>query len=129
MLLLALCVGTACKIGREDNDGPQGDTLSEGESLGTFDRLPGGTAVPVDVRTLLALECTNDRLVLRTNLESLTASMPCERMLPASFTERFIGQPVSIRYENERLKVDNPVVGSIELPADEPQVTTNDATP
>lgn len=128
-LIVVMLGGTACKIGREKQARPEQDRLTEGESLGSIDRLPGGTAVVSEVRTLLTMECTNERLTVRTNLEQLTAALPCDRMLPAAVIEQFIGKPVAIRYENERLKVANDTVGTIELPASEPEVVATNATP
>ncbi|HEY8172995.1 MAG TPA: hypothetical protein VIH21_07895 [Dehalococcoidia bacterium] len=133
---LSICVAvvlvlsmSACKIGRDKNEGSTPETLGEGQSLGKIDRLPGGTPVATDVRTLLTLECATDTLVLRTNIEALTAAMPCDRMLPSAVIEQFLGKPVAITYENARLKVANETVGTIELPSDEPRITAIDATP
>jgi hypothetical protein len=129
LIVAMLLASTGCKIGREKQAEPTQDRLTEGESLGSIDRLPGGTPVATDVRTLLSAECANERLTLRTNVEQLRASLPCERMLPASIVDQFIGKPVAIRYEDERLKVSNDAVGVMELPSSEPEVEATDAAP
>jgi len=129
LAIITVLASSACKIGREKTPAQAPDVLQEGESLGSIERLPGGTPVSTDVRTLLAVECTNETLVVRTNAESLSAAMPCDRMLPAAIVDQFIGKTVAIKYEGERLKITNESVGGMELPSKEPRIVPADATP
>lgn len=119
----------ACSSGGGSGDKTPDGALEDGATLGRIDRLPGGTPVPTDVRTLLTIECQSEQLIVRTNLEQITAKMPCDRLLPGPIIERFLGQPVAITYDDSRLKIENPGAGSIELPAEDAIRTERDATP
>jgi len=127
--LLVLCavafIGAgACKIGRDKSNDPpaNGDVLESGDSLGEIERLPGGTPVATDVRTLLSADCVDGTLTLRTSQEQITAPMDCGQMFPDTIVVRFIGQPVAIRAENDRLIVENETAGTMNFPAAEPRV-------
>lgn len=110
-LVLAGCSG--------DDDTPNGSPRAD-VTLGAITRLPGGTPVPLDTRTLESLTCNVDTLTLRTDRETLTAPMTCDRMLPEAITSRFIGKRVAIRYERERLIIESATEGSMELPSGAP---------
>jgi len=131
-LLIALIVtASACKIGRDTSDnGDDADArLESGESLGSIERLPGGTPVPTDVRTLLSARCDNGVLVLRTNQEEITSPMDCGQMLPEGVVSRFIGQPVAIRAQDGRLVIENATAGTMDFPAAEPRLSEIDGAP
>jgi hypothetical protein len=116
-----ILAGTACKLGRDDDGGAANeDQLESGESLGSIDRLPGGTPVSTDVRTLMSARCENGMLVLRTNREEITSPMECGQMLPESVVARFISQPVAIRAEDGRVIVESATQGTMSFPAPEP---------
>lgn len=128
-----LAASAACDDGTDNGvsgDGTPGvERLTDGESLGSIDRLPGGTAVATETRTLLTLFCEGETVIVRTSAETLTATMPCDRMLPASVLEGFIGTEVAISYDESRLIIATESAGSLELPANEPVIGAPDATP
>lgn len=129
-LVLSLCLG-GCKIGRDtsNDDVPDDAVLASGESLGSIERLPGGTPVPTDVRTFLSAQCADGTLVLRTNQEEIASPMDCSQMLPEGVLARFIGQPVAIRAQDGRLVVENASAGTMDFPAPEPRVSEIDVAP
>lgn len=131
-LLVAIsALAAGCKFGRDNSgDGSgEGARLESGESLGAIDRLPGGTPVPQDVRTLLSAQCDNGVLVLRTNEEEIASPMDCVQMLPEGVVARFIGQPVAIRAQDGRLIVESATAGTMDFPAAEPRVREIDGAP
>lgn len=125
LLLAAAMLGAgACKIGRDKSDDApaNGDVLQSGESLGEIERLPGGTPVSTDVRTLLSADCTDGTLTLRTSQEQITSPMDCGQMFPDAVVVRFVGQPVAIRAQDGRLIVENEASGTLNFPAAEPRI-------
>lgn len=125
LLVLVMFGLLGCKIGRDKSDDPpsgSGEALESGESLGEIQRLPGGTPVATDVRTLLAATCADGRLTLRTSLEELTANMDCGQMLPASIVDQFVGQPVVVRADEGRIIVENATAGTMNFPASDARV-------
>lgn len=128
LLLLAAACASSSDAPTASSERP----LEEGQTLGRIDRLPGGTAVPVDVRTMLGAECEDGVLTFRSNLETILADMNCDQMLPLSITERFFGKPVAITYRENRLIVENDVTGTLEFPVSNARVAAAlgaDATP
>lgn len=125
-LLLVVMFGLlGCKIGRDKSDDAppgSGEALESGESLGGIERLPGGTPVATDVRTLLAATCADGRLTLRTSLEEVTAKMDCGQMLPPSIVDQFVGQPVVVRADKGRIIVENATAGTMNFPASDARV-------
>ena len=89
--------------------------LGDGESLGKIERLAGGTAVTSNVRTLLTLACQNGQLILRTNQEAISGEMDCSKQIPQAALDRFLAQPVVITYNGERLRLENPSAGTLNL--------------
>lgn len=127
LLLAAMC---AFAIACSDDDGGGGGTSDDptrppgiDAPLGGITRLPGGTAVPVDLRVLTSIECANETLTLVTDRETLAAAMSCDRMFPDAITSRFIGKEVAIRYEDGRLIIENADEGTLELPSERPSIT------
>jgi hypothetical protein len=118
-----IVAGAACKLGRDgDGGGADEGQLESGESLGSIDRLPGGTPVSIDVRTLMSARCENGTLILRTNREEITSPMDCGQMLPESIVARFISEPVAIRAQDGRLVVESATKGTLDFPAAEPRI-------
>ena len=124
-----LLLGAGCSLGRDPEPAAPGNQLADGDTLGKIERLPGGTAVPTDVRTLLDVSCTTDILSLRTNRELVTGEMPCDRLLPESIIQRFLGQPVAVRYDDGRIIVENETAGTMELPVESPRLQVSNAAP
>jgi len=133
VLGLAMCAiavaGVACKTGRDKSGGPEPGVLGDGTTLGEIERLPGGTPVSQDVRTLLTLECVNNVVTLRTSAEQITFGMGCEQMLPEATIAGFIGQPVVIGVKDGRLSITNPTAGTMDFPADKPRVAATERAP
>jgi hypothetical protein len=130
-LLVVLTAG--CDDGGGDGgDGSTDDpaAFEVGETVGRIDRFAGGTAVPSDPRTLVALTCEGGRLRAETDVETVTGEMDCDRMLDAAIIANFVGQPVAIRYaEGGRLIIESLRAGTIELPVSDPRLESDDATP
>ncbi len=131
LVIATLAAASAgCSLGRDDDDDPpNGDAFGDGGSLGSIDRLPGGTPVATNVRTLLGVSCTGETLQIRTNLEAITATMECDRMFPAAVIDNFVSKPVAITYNDERLIVESADEGTLEFPAKDPTVAETNATP
>lgn len=131
LLLATLAFALAgCSFTHDDkNDAPPGSTFGDDGSLGSIERLPGGTPVATNVRTLLGVSCIDDTLQIRTNLEAITATMECERMFPAAVIDNFVSKPVAITYRGERLFIESTDEGSLEFPAKDPTVVATNATP
>lgn len=125
LLPLALICALAIACSDDDGAGNGGPTEAPGidQPIGGITRLPGGTAIPSDLRTLASLGCADETLTLVTERETLTAAMPCDRMLPESITARFVGKEVAIRYDDDRLIVESTTEGTMEFPSDRPAVT------
>lgn len=131
LLLAAMCAATcAFAIACSGDDGGGANTGGDptrppgiDAPLGGITRLPGGTAVPVDLRVLTSIKCANDTLTIVTDRETLIAAMSCDRMFPDAITSRFIGKEVAIRYEDDRLIIENVDEGTLELPSDRPSIT------
>jgi len=100
-----------------------------GFSIGEIKRLPGGTAVPTDVRTLMSAICTDGRLVVRTDRESIVGQMDCAQMVPAEFLNRFLNKPVAISYTNQRLRIETASEGTLELTVTNAAVGAGNASP
>ena len=121
---------TSCSLGLDgDEKAASGDPLEPGESLGKIERFAGGTVTVTDVRTLRGVQCEDGVVSVRTNVEAILAEMPCDRLLPQAILDRFFGQVVVIRYEPNRLIVENTTIGTMELPATAPRVLELDVTP
>ena len=132
-VLIVLALGAAafgpCGGSAPSKKTPATHPLAEGATIGKIERSAGGTAVVVNVHTLLTLSCINGQLVVRTNLETLAGSMDCARMIPQSEVERFLGLPIVITYAGGRLRIESPTAGTLELPATDVSVSDVNATP
>ena len=112
-------VAAACTSG-DSTKSPAATTASTansggGFSIGEIKRLPGGTAVPTDVRTLKSAICSDGRLVVQTDRESVVGQMDCSQMVPPQVVDRFRGKPVAISYTNQRLRIESASEGTVEL--------------
>jgi hypothetical protein len=102
---------------------------SGGFSIGEIKRLPGGTAVPNDARTLMSATCTDGRLVVQTDRESVVGQMDCSQMIPAQVVDRFRGKPVAISYNNQRLHIESASEGTVELTVTNAAIGAGDVSP
>jgi len=100
-----------------------------GFSIGEIKRLPGGTAVPTDVRTLMSATCADGRLVVRTERESVVGQMDCSQMIPPQVVDRFRGKPVAISYNNQRLRIESVSEGTVELTVMNAAIGAGNASP
>jgi len=134
-LVLALSIAALGAWACDDDSNGDGNgaddpsTLSDGESLGSIQRFPGGTQVPTDARTFVEATCADDRLVVVTDRETVSATMPCDRMLPPDVLARFPDQPVVISYSDGRLIIESPQIGTMTFPAEDPRIETGDDSP
>lgn len=124
--LLALGVFAVFALAACGGDGKGGASgeraLKEGETIGKIDRLPGGTAVISGAPTLLAIDCVDDQLTVRTDVDSIVATMDCRQQVPQQTRDLFIGKPVALAYSRQRLRIDSPAAGTLELPAKDARV-------
>jgi hypothetical protein len=100
-----------------------------GFSIGEIKRLPGGTAVPTDVRTLKSAVCSDGRLVVQTDRESIGGQMDCAQMVPAEFLNRFLNKPVAISYNNQRLRIETANEGTLEFTVNNAAIGAANASP
>ena len=101
--------------------------LADGAQIGAGGPT-AGTAT-AGVRTLLAMVCNDGQLVLRTNREGIVAQMDCGKAVPDATLQRFLGQPVTITYKDQHLKVSNPQAGIIDVAASGATIEEINATP
>ena len=129
MIIAALGAAAASSIGTGSKQGSAARPLTEGETMGKIERLPGGTAVVSQVITLLNMTCSNGQLIVTTNLKSIAARLDCAQQDPQSTLDRFYGQAVGISYAKGRLRIESVSAGTLDLPAKEATVTDVHATP
>jgi hypothetical protein len=117
LVTITLAIGLAgCTADAPPRTLPDGRRLEEGETLGAIERLPGGTPVLSDVRTFINLNCRDGLVTLRTNAEVITGRMDCGQTPPQSIVDQFTGRPIAMNYEEERLRIESPEVGTLDLP-------------
>jgi hypothetical protein len=108
--LFAIAVATiayvACTTGGPGAPTPVSRPLASGETLGRGAKGSEGTP-DASVRTLLSVTCKSGRLVVRTNVDAITAPDDCTQLIPQSTLDEFIGLPVVITYTGERLNFEN----------------------
>lgn len=125
VVILIVAAGlTACGSGSSGND-----RLDQGASLGGFDHLAGGTAVPKDPRTLLNIACVDGVLRVQTDREAVVAGMDCARMIRDADVDQYRGKTVAISLNNDRLKVQRQDGGSVDFQVTNARVVGADATP
>jgi hypothetical protein len=97
--------------------GPSSSTTvsAGGFGIGAIKHLAGGTAVPTDVRTLKSAICTDGRLVVQTDRESVVGQMDCAQMPPSQILSGFLNKPVAISYNNQRLRIETANEGTLEF--------------
>ena len=79
-------------------------------ALGRIQHALGPNPDVSEARTVEGLSCGDDLLVVQTDVETLYASMPCDRFLAAEAVQRLVGQPAAIRLDagdGQRLTIDS----------------------
>ena len=102
---------------------------SGGFAIGEIKRLPGGTAVPTDARTLVSAACEGGRLVVKTDRESVVGEMDCSRMIPPDVVDKFRGKPIAVSYTGQRLRIESASEGTVELTVMNATVGAGDVSP
>lgn len=134
--ILALAIiGTACTSGSSTRSpvatGPSSTTSLSGGgfSIGEIKRLPGGTPVPTDVRTLKSATCADGRLAVQTDRELVVGQMDCAQMVPTEFLNRFLNKPVAISYNGQRLRIETANDGTLEFTVTNAAIGAGNASP
>jgi hypothetical protein len=134
----AIVVGAALAAACSSGDGGGGSTAQstsaavDGQgsfAIGEIKRLPGGTAVPTDARTLVDATCSDGRLVLRTDRESVFGQMDCAQMIPPPTLVKFRGKQVAISYRAQRLRIESATEGTVEFTVTNATIGTGDVAP
>ena len=86
-------------------------------TYGAIEHLPGGTAVVTSPHTLVAITCDGMTVTMTTTAATFTGAMDCTAMPPAEIIARYIDKTIAITIGGGRLKIENPEVGSLDLPA------------
>lgn len=116
----ALLSITACSSSGSGNTKPPAGVPNDATfvakdlSLG----VPGGAAeTAADQRLFFHIGCTDGILVIVTTRETVYAELPCDRAVPRSIAERFLGKSVRIRVvtKSSKLFVESTTAGSIEF--------------
>ena len=102
---------------------------SAGFAIGEIKRLPGGTAVPTDARTLVSAACDAGRLVVKTDRESVVGEMDCNLMIRRDVVDKFRGKAVAISYNGQRLRIESASEGTVEMTVSNATVGTGDVAP
>lgn len=108
---------------------PAGRLLADGESIGKIDPASNSTAVSAKVHVLIAAECRDGRLYVRTSVENLDATMQCADLPPRPALEPYFAKQVSITYSGRQVLIENDTVGKLALKATDPRVTEVNVTP
>lgn len=108
---------------------PLGRPLADGESIGKIDPASNSTAVSMSVHVLIAVECRNEHLYIRTSVENLDAPMRCTDLQPGAVFNPYFGNPVSITYSAGQVIIENATIGKIAIRATDPRVTEVNVTP
>lgn len=74
-------------------------TVTGDLELGRIERALGPDPDVSQARVLEGLACSDGLLSIRTDVETLYASMPCDRFLPQESVDRLAGQPAAVRLE------------------------------
>ncbi|MBI5285529.1 MAG: hypothetical protein HY874_10590 [Chloroflexi bacterium] len=117
-----------CGTGVRDKTPSKARPMVAGEVLGKVG-APSADGTPIVARTLLSVTCREGVVVVRTNVDGISALMDCSRPVPQSSLDRFIGVPVIITYTGDVLRVENSNAGKLEIPATDATVGSIDATP
>jgi hypothetical protein len=79
---------------------------------------PDANSNPADSELFFATSCQNDVLAVVTNRRAVYAELPCDRALPASQSERFLGKPVRVRVvvaSVPKIFLESTAAGSVEF--------------
>ena len=103
---LAALAFVAC--GRTTGPKPTSVTrpLAAGETIGRVERASVGTPES-SVRTLLSVECKDGRLLVRTNVDAITAAGDCTKPISQSTLDQLLGQPAVVTYTGDRLVIES----------------------
>ena len=129
LALATMLSADSCQLHTTSKKANDAQPLTDGQTIGKIDRLPGGTAVASEVVTLLNVACVDGELIVRTNLQSISGKMDCAQQIPQAALERFYGQSVTVSYANSRLRIDSVSAGTIELSVTGATITQFNATP
>jgi len=102
IIFAAVLAFGACTTGGPGAPTPVVRPLAAGETLGQVDHASAGTPT-AGVRTLLSVTCTRGRLVVRTNVDSITAPDDCKQPIPQATLDAFLGLPAVITYTGDHL--------------------------
>jgi len=125
--MAALAFGP-CGTGVRDKQPSKARPMVAGEVLGKVD-APSPDGTPTVARTLLSVTCREGVVVVRTNIDGISALMDCSRPVPQSSLDRFIGVPVVVTYTGDVLRVENITAGKLDIPATDARLGAIDATP
>ncbi len=128
MTLLAIVL-VGCQSGRNSNTLPTPRALGVGETIGVVVATSTAPAARDGVRTLLSLTCTKHQLIVNTNLEGIVANADCSRQPLQAALERFLGQPVTITYTGDKLRITNPNAGVLDVAASDATIREINAPP
>jgi len=115
----ALAALTFVSCGRTTGPKPVSVTraLAVGETIGRVERASAGTP-ELSVRTLLSVTCRSGRLIVRTNVDAITATGDCAAPIPQSTLDQMLGLPAVVTYTGDRLVIESAATGvKLELPA------------
>ena len=119
----------ACTTGGPGAPTPVLRPLAAGEILGHVDRASASTPT-AGVRTLLSVTCTGGRLVVRTNVDSITAPDDCTQVIPQPTLDGLLGLPAIITYTGDQLIIENVARGvKLSLNARNAKIGGIDASP
>lgn len=120
---------TACRPSTSDRPPPIVRQLAAGEVIGRVERASAGTPES-SVRTLLSVSCTGGRLLVRTNVDAITATGDCAAQIPQSTLDQMLGQPAVVTYTGDRLVIESAARGAkLELAAKDAVVGAIDGAP
>ena len=128
----AVCLAllNACNGGDDSSGAPGAGALAPGDTLGSIERFPGGTAVAQDLRMISSIDCNDGQLRILTDQELLVADMSCDVIENRDFVDRFIGiQSAIVVLDGDRIRLENDFSGSLELPASSPRLGEIDDAP
>jgi hypothetical protein len=126
---LAALAFVAC--GRTTGPKPTSVTrpLAIGETIGRVQRASAGTPES-SVRTLLSVECKDGRLLVRTNVDAITADGDCAIPISQSTLDQMLGQPAVLTYTGDRLVIESAASSvKLELAAKNAAVGAIDGAP
>lgn len=123
-LAIAAMALSACSLGAGGAQKTAGRPFADGETLGGETTVTG-TPTAAQVHTLLSVSCERSALVIRTSVESITATSDCTKAPLEAELDRALGLPATISRAGDTLRITNPSGGTINIEASD--VTVSDA--